>query len=247
MANILKKLKLVEISSLLLHEEHEKKRLQKMEQKIISDNYFMNPILIKVINFEKNLVLDGAHRVQALRNLNIKYIPVQVLETKEIQINTWCHLTEGNDWFYKNVLYNSDYEVSEKPLRKSLICNIYTDTKIFHIYCNNAYFLNSWKKLVSLFNEGHVVRLPNLDNLSLKDGEIVVEYPELSCAEIENIVLQEQTLPSGISRVQPCERILNLKVPLELLRNHEDDKWVNFLDDIKYRLRYYSEPVYILD
>ncbi|MGG1343635.1 ParB N-terminal domain-containing protein [Bacillus toyonensis] len=249
MYNKINTLKLIPISSILLHEEHETIRLQRIQEKIIADDFITNPILTTAISPNQYLVLDGAHRAESLRKLNFQYIPVQVFDTNEFQINMWCHLIKDNHGILNSLLENPAYIVTHKPSKTNLpfVAKIRTLEKVYYVFCNTSDFHKTWKDFVSYYNSGDVIRIPDFDSITLNHNDILIEFPGIALKQIESIVNTGQVLPSGVTRILVKDRILNIKIPLKLLKNYNEIEWSKFLNKIQNKLRYYPESVYILE
>jgi hypothetical protein len=105
---------------------------------------------------------------------------------------------------------------------------------------------------------GHVERALNSDLRQLggqfSDLAAVVRFPQFTPAQILALAAQGRTLPAGITRFVIPGRILRLNAPLDWLSSAEPlaakQAW---LDDLlrerlaQRRVRYYEEPVLLLD
>jgi len=85
------KITLVESSSLHIHEEIIPEILERLIEKIKSDNVWTDPIIVD----EKTMVvLDGMHRVAAAERLGFKYIPVCLVDYDDpsIEVYAWSRV-----------------------------------------------------------------------------------------------------------------------------------------------------------
>src|SRR5581483_3330233 len=76
-------LSIVSLDDVLLHEEIEHKRVDKLIERLRADRVLKNPpIVTKVENGDttRYIVLDGASRSTALRELNVPDILVQIVD-----------------------------------------------------------------------------------------------------------------------------------------------------------------------
>jgi len=80
---------LVETDSLLLHEETIPEMLEDLVQRIEEDGVLMAPV---VVDKETTVVLDGMHRVEALRILGCRFTCACLVDYKspEIKVMRWC-------------------------------------------------------------------------------------------------------------------------------------------------------------
>jgi len=79
---------LAELNKLLQHEEADPEHLKELTQEIASDKILKHPI---VVDEKTNVILDGEHRFNALKNLGCKRIPVIYVnyESPNIEVQTW--------------------------------------------------------------------------------------------------------------------------------------------------------------
>lgn len=79
---------IVEIDMLKEHEEIDKERLKRLKNEIISDNMLKKSI---AVDKNTNVILDGHHRLRALKELFYKRIPVVFVDYQlpEIQVQAW--------------------------------------------------------------------------------------------------------------------------------------------------------------
>lgn len=67
-----RRITLVEINKLLSHEEISISRVKKIQKDILERGFLVNPV---VVDGKTLTVLDGHHRVQALRSIGVKFVP----------------------------------------------------------------------------------------------------------------------------------------------------------------------------
>jgi len=87
---------LIEINALLLHEEIIPELLEHLSWSIKKDGCLNHPI---IVDAESLLVLDGVHRVEALKRLRCKCIPACLVDYKSpsIQVFNWYRVIGGVD------------------------------------------------------------------------------------------------------------------------------------------------------
>ena len=74
---------LIDIKKLKSHEETNKKHLQGLIIKIKQDGFLKNPVVVEDINF---IILDGHHRVAALKQMGVDKIPAFLVDYKSNKI-----------------------------------------------------------------------------------------------------------------------------------------------------------------
>lgn len=85
-------LKLVRVFSLIPHEMTNEKRFQKLFNKI-RKNEFIKPI---VVDINSLVILDGHHRVKAIKTLGYKNIPVYLVNYKNRSIKVFSRRKNYN-------------------------------------------------------------------------------------------------------------------------------------------------------
>jgi len=85
---------IVDIDALLLHEETIPELLQQLMASIEKDECLNHPI---IADSESLLVLDGVHRVAALRNLKCKWVPACLIDYRNpaVQVFNWYRTIRG--------------------------------------------------------------------------------------------------------------------------------------------------------
>lgn len=85
---MIRELKIMKIELLREHEEVDEKRLEKLTKEIVKDGVIKKPIVADKTTLT---VLDGHHRLQALKRLGLNKIPVVLVEydTPEIVVQKW--------------------------------------------------------------------------------------------------------------------------------------------------------------
>ncbi|KTC88175.1 ParB N-terminal domain-containing protein [Legionella drozanskii] len=69
---MLSSLCLIPACNITIHEAHEEFSLEKIKSAILSEGYLRHPILVTKMNDGRYLVIDGAHRFQALCSIVLK-------------------------------------------------------------------------------------------------------------------------------------------------------------------------------
>lgn len=70
-------MEMIPITGLVAHERVSKKRVHELIRLIRKDNLLRQPILV---SRDRNVVLDGHHRLEAMKQLNARYIPAYVID-----------------------------------------------------------------------------------------------------------------------------------------------------------------------
>ena len=247
-------LRLVELERLILHEAHDGGRLASLRGRIAAEREQRNPVIVSSQG-DCCLVLDGAHRVSALRELGCRFVLVQFVEPPE-RAESWAHVLEELN--VAELLGIEGIEVSELPECAPLAEVEIAGGERFSVRSRGGEGLLAevralWA-LQSLYPEGVVVRRVEPDGLPAPaEGESVIRYRPFAADELVEIVRSGAVLPAGITRFRVRERVLGVRYPLEGLqdgdasrRNAELRAFVKRLWE-ENRIRYYEEPVVLFE
>ena len=86
---------LLETEKLILHEETIPESLERLRNNIKSDKIIKAPVIVDANSL---VILDGMHRVTALKSLGCRFIPVCFVDynNKEIKLDRWCRTFIGS-------------------------------------------------------------------------------------------------------------------------------------------------------
>jgi hypothetical protein len=249
----LEDLLLVDLGCLILHEAHDEDRLARLRGRIEAEGDQRNPVIVSP-HEDRYLVLDGAHRVRALRELGSRFVLVQAVEPPE-KAEGWGHLVNGVGRAELEDI--EGIEVADSPVN--------TPLAEVEIAGGGTIFLSTTREglqgrvralweLQSYYPEGVVVRRVEPDGTArLSDGEVLIRYYPFTPRELAEIVDSGTVLPAGITRFRVRERVLGVRYPLDRMmegepraRNAElrafiESRWE------ENRVRYYGEPVVLFE
>src|SRR3954465_1213574 len=100
-SGVIPDLRIVPITFLVPHEEHDAQRAEPLIRRIREAGTWLNPPVVAPMDERRFVILDGANRHYALGALGYDYILVQVVdyESDEVQLGTWHHIVSGVSWF----------------------------------------------------------------------------------------------------------------------------------------------------
>jgi L-serine kinase (ATP) / ParB family transcriptional regulator, heme-responsive regulator len=246
-------LRLVGVEDLILHEAHDKGRLLRLRARMEEEEEQRNPVIISSQG-DCCLVLDGAHRVRALQELGSSLALVQVVEPPE-KAESWAHLIDAFD--LPKLRKIEEVEFSEGPEERPL-AEVETSG-------GERVFLRSRERglsaevralwaLQALYPEGVVVRRVDPNGpVKLAEGEAMIRYRPFTPGELVEVVRSGTVLPAGITRFRVQERVLNVRYPLEKMRNGDaptrNAELRAFVRKLwnENRIRYYQEPVVLFE
>jgi hypothetical protein len=249
----LEDLHLVRVEDLILHEAHDKDRLLRLRARIETEEEQRNPVIVSSQG-DCCLVLDGAHRVRALQELGCRLALAQFVEPPE-KAESWAHLLHGVGLdAFEGV---EEIQVTDQPGDASLAEVETPDGEKVYLRSREeglpAEVRSLWA-VQALYPEGVVVRRVEPEGpIKVAEGEAMIRYRSFSPRELVEIVRCGAVLPAGITRFRVRERVLNVRYPLEKLRNGDaptrNAELRAFVEKFwnENRIRYYREPVVLFE
>ncbi|MFJ7184009.1 ParB N-terminal domain-containing protein [Lysinibacillus xylanilyticus] len=239
----------VECENLLLHEEVENYRLNKIVSLIVKDEVLKNAIITIQLPNKKYLIIDGAHRFSALKKIGCKWIPIQVFEPRDVTLMTWRHVVKVNEW-YQNIDMNL-FEISNsKLIGTEFRVTDFTDKTLAmpNDGMDLISYMKQWKSIVELYSSSvSVKRYSDEESILLDYDEVVIDFPKITIEEILIARKKNFLFFPGFTRFSIPGRLLNVNVPLSLLltKYFDYERWEEIAS--KKELRYYAEPTYFFE
>ncbi|TCP55764.1 hypothetical protein EV586_103418 [Tumebacillus sp. BK434] len=275
MYDAISQLKVVDIDQLCLHETHECVRLDKTCQAILVEGVLRNPPLAAKMKDGRYLILDGAHRTCSLQKLGCLRSVVQVVHDDYFQLESWHHIVPTGAWV-DQLLEDPLLRIECAPLQiaapaapaASLASGsaafsavqpvatlvVATGTEHFIYPATDvddpSARLNAWHQIVTSYCRDHSVQRIAAGEVAVPShGQVLLRYPATTVEELDALVTANQVMPAGVTRCIVQGRLLNLRVPLDLLTapDFQADVWAGLCDRWKQSLRLYSEAVYLCE
>jgi hypothetical protein len=266
----------------LLHEDPDPERVERLVQAFRRDGVLRNPAVVTSVSAggpngsplgsDQVVVLDGANRVSALREMGTHHIVAQVVDYQapEICVSTWTHyvVEEGGPLRERvaarlgiGIVAVSGPEEAERRLRRGDGLAALLDaagTSVIGPGMDSVVNARSLGGLVGLYaGQSQIYRIDSwdLDGLRREYGRgTVVMFPPLGKGDILKLATGGARLPAGITRHLIPGRVLRLNVPLAWLRGPESAAVVQSrLDEAvaarwrAHGVRYYAEATYLFD
>ena len=276
MKNEIPEIRIVPIEKLMLHEMEEPKRARRLEERIVSDGFLKNPVIVgRVTNDDsKFLLLDGVNRVSALKTLGFKDITVQIVDyfDQNVRVHAWCHLINDFDPQYllekikeiENVDLEKTNRKSARTLlkQKKIVCYLFFQNKgIFIVKSKNDLKTRAAKlaDVVNIYSNSSIVHRTSEAEAAFllrkqKTATAVLTIPVYEKKDVLNLALNEVRLPSGVTRHILPSRALNLYVDLALLRCdmplQDKNKLIQEMVNqrmVNGKTRFYRESVFVFD
>lgn len=265
------------VADLLIHEWHDDQRTLPLMRRIQASGVLRNPPVVAPLEdgSGRYMVLDGANRVTALRQMGYPHALVQVVQPDDpgLNLHCWNHVV----W---ELAPNRFLEALQALDGLELTPGVPVDTTpslendcglaLVLLPDGQSYAVCSPEKDLKL----RVDRLnalvcsyqqcARLDRTNQRDVRQMAEiYPSLSglvvfppfdIHDLLRLVGESYRLPAGITRFMIAPRALHLNYPLEALaadrpldeKNQALHRWLQ--DRLAHKgVRYYAEPTYLFD
>lgn len=229
-------LAILDVSALYLHEETIPELLEHLTLAIKSDRVVKHPI---VVDGKSHVVLDGVHRVVALRNLRINRVPACLVdyENPNIKICSWYRtLTGASPEKILALISKSDIATTRvEDFDEDLIGvspNVAAIRFINQTFLIRAKFGNVREAYdiigrieQSIKGSGLKVRYETerdaIEDLQKRRVDAVLCTPRLNKSEIVKAALSGEVFASKATRHIIPARVMNVNVPLALLRDQK--------------------------
>lgn len=264
-------LQVVPLDKVFPHEQIDQRRVEKLMRRFEVEGKLSNPPVVAQAG-DRYVVLDGATRTAALKELGYPHVIVQVAQAKDqLGLRTWLHairqtkpaqllkLLQGLAEVL--LIETSKDKVLDEMVERGGLCYLQTvDGKVFVIQRAPAVGrLDALNKLTESYMGAYrITRTLNSDIISLHhefpDLTALVVFPEYTVEQVLQIAQAGHMLPAGITRFIIPGRVLRLNAELRHLKSDqplsEKNKWLHqlLMDKLsENKIRYYQEPVYLLD
>ncbi|MEO0159537.1 MAG: ParB/RepB/Spo0J family partition protein [candidate division WOR-3 bacterium] len=234
---ILNEIEFLSPEIIIPHEEPSLIKLNKLISKIENDGFINHPILCTKLK-DKIIILDGTHRFYALKHLNVKFIPIQLVryDKRKVKLSSWCWQFKIDDKFL-NIIRNFDGNFIRELRRPRNYEILIKSNESFILKFKNRMEFLKFLGTLNNFDYERVLREQLIEG---------IVFPTLNHKFFLFLANNGYRIPSGITRFKVQHRILFLKVPLNVLNNH--DKILEFKNQIQNRkYRVYEESVVIFE
>jgi hypothetical protein len=262
-------LRLIKFDEVLLHEECEDNRYKKLIERFVSEKVLYNPLIVGRYK-DRFILIDGANRFEALRQMGCRAILAQLVNYKssKVRLRSWYHfvyemtMAELKEYLDKTGLTYKKWSVKKgiDKLNQAGVISKSGESICIKFSKDLAEMLKSLCALNKFYeSEYSYIRIDsdtnirNVDDLSPEDGLLFV-YPNFTKEHIVKISKLPQKLPAGITRHLIPNRVLHIKLLIDTLitdqnlehRNNELEKFIQYKIDTK-KVRLYKEPILVFD
>ncbi|MBD3161592.1 MAG: hypothetical protein GF346_05135 [Candidatus Eisenbacteria bacterium] len=243
----LPRLRIVPIPQIRLHEETEPARLRRVAARLEREGMLQHPPIVSgAPRGRTHLLLDGAHRTLALRELALRYVLVQVVDYADrlIELQRWHHLIEiaEPDRFLERVarlpgvrLVRHRASAGSSPFfsRRGQIAQLILRDRSSLLLLPEKDLdrdEREWldlaapvlRSLVGLYKQHGFVDRISYDEFDWVESNYprftaLVVFPQFSKQEIRRVARSKEKLPAGITRHLIPKRALRFDLPLWIL------------------------------
>ena len=273
----LPELRIVPSDSLQPHEHTDPARIKPLMAALEREGMLRNPPIVLPLGGEggRYLVLDGANRTTALREMKIPFALVQVVHfgSETLKLHTWNRALLGVDPGQVFESLSASLEVSPLPRERQarleamsqgerLAYLSFLDGTAWGLGKERERLMTRVDKLHKLLDE--VGRLGRSERSSEIEAEILIPvYPDLAALlsfpafTVEEVIDAASTdlcLPAGLTRFIISPRALRVNYPLKDLASRGTlaqkqvmlDRWVQVCMQER-RVRFYAESTFLFD
>ena len=270
-------LRILPVDHLVPHELADEQRSSPLIESLQRDGILKNPPVVADLDTEAGtfLVLDGANRVTAFRQLGYPHILAQVTpyEHPFVQLHTWYHVVSEvtASQIESHIRGVTDLEVDEANIlharaelarRAILTYCMFADGRVITL-AGGGMDLRRRTELLHTIVEAYIhtgrLERTNTDQLT----ELEATYPTMTAAfifpqyelvEVMDVTQSGFNLPPGLTRHIVHGRALRLNYPLSAMtsakslaeKNHQLAEWVQQRFSQR-RVRFYQEATFLFD
>jgi len=264
-------LRVVPLARVFAHEHTDPQRVANLAARLEAEGALGNPPIV-VETDERYMVLDGATRVAALKQLGVPHVVVQATSVEDgLRLSTWYHAVRGApvDQLLEALSGLADVSLSpstpedapDAMFEYGGLCFMHTvRDEVFLVEpapgANRLDALNAFTN--RYIGMAHVARTLDSDLIKLQheypDLSALVVFPEYTVPQVVQAAQTGRRFSAGITRFIVPGRVLRLGVPLDKLNEDASlgakNRWLHELLLEKQRrgaIRHYAETVTLLD
>lgn len=270
----LPEMQIVDTESMQPHEEIDEGRSHRLIRALQTQGFLKNPPAVWRVegDVERYVVLDGANRTMAVRNMGFPHMLVQIAN-EGVEVRNWNHILSGGDLtpMIENARRISRVEVRETDEFRAAAALAREESIAYIVMPNGVTWelvsdaegiiekLTSLKSFVRLY-EGKFRRerttTDTLDGLTnfFPDMNCLIVFPQFSVSEVVEVASRGHMFPSGLTRFLISPRALRVNFPLAMLadRSPVEEKRKALEDWIRQRVeqrrvRFYAESTFDFD
>lgn len=268
-------LRMLPADRLWLHETSDERRVARLCQRLLDDGRLKNPPVVAPLpETEAYLVLDGANRVSAIRQLGFPHIVAQVVSYDDpgVELSTWYHVVAGlpEAEFLRSLEAIPHLHLAPMTQHEArqllaigdaaayVVCRagVYAVVNTARAAGSDIHMLN---QVVGAYKgRANIYRASNDDfnkqAPTYPDITALVIFPTYRPSDLIALVRRGEVVPSGVTRHLIPERALRINIPLSILAADQPlaeketwlQRWWRERLDAN-AIRYYAESTFLFD
>lgn len=270
-------LRVIDLDSLILHEQPDEERWKPLETRIRSDGVLKHPpIAARDHGSATHILLDGVNRVEAITRLGARRLLVQEvgLEDDTLVLSTWHHVVEGLAGEAVVERIGAGARISKVEGRFTAAGDfvpafdrdtecllVLRDRSVYAIHTTDDLRrrLEIVTGVVEVIHEAgnrDRVSYTNMSDLAkhYRDFSALVCYKAFTKDEVLTLSLEGRKFPSGVTRFSIPKRALYFDLPFSFLEGEGSAETKQAeLDEMisekirNKKIRFYVEPTFIFD
>ncbi|MEM8863584.1 MAG: NAD(P)-dependent oxidoreductase, partial [Chloroflexota bacterium] len=241
-------LAVVPMDKIMPHESIDQKRVDRLKARLEEMGRLANPPIVTPLE-DRYMVLDGATRTAAMKQLGFPHAVVQITtEEQGLDLHTWYHVIQNIGTNELKTLLDDLPDISLEPVDADQAADRmfeYGALCYMHFGNGNAYLvqpavgvnrLDALNLLTESYIEAaYVDRTLESDLARLKseyaDLTALVVFPEYTVGQVMQVTLSGRYFPAGITRFIIPGRILRINADLDILKTDsmsltEKNRWL---------------------
>lgn len=218
----------VPIDLLISHEDIDQNHLTKILSSISINKILMKPIIVEKNKF---IVIDGHHRLNALKILGIKIVPVYLAEygVDIVDVGGWMYVGrdvgEDYDIGWRNVVkFVEELESMSKKGDGKLVARIRGTTVSVNIDRVDVYI--AFKQLYKFFDFVYKLKKIPSDIDKCFSSDLCIFLPRLKPEDVYRIVAKNKILPPRTTFHKTYLKHLYAVYPLKFLQKLGEKQWI---------------------
>lgn len=270
------KLQILPVDQLVLHEKHDEQRTRPLIERMHTSGVQINPVIVAALKGNGGyVVLDGANRTTAIREMGIPHILAQVVDadSPSLELHTWNHaLWETNTTtVLDSIRALPDVHWIPTELQPALakLANQQAAAFMHTVGGEKLLAIPTSPNLTGLLDALNVIfeaynccaRFDRVRAIDLRDVEGLQEnvaaltvYPPFQVYQVLGLALKGHLFPAGITRFTVAPRALRVNYAITglIANNPLEEKNARLTKWIQERMgtrgvRFYAEPTVLFD
>jgi len=261
--------------ALVLHEEVDGRRVEPLVERLRSEGVLKNPPVAVPVESSagcepaRYVILDGANRTTALWRLGVPHHLVQVVNYRDVELDTWGHLVTGiaHEVFTQSMAkaglqldLTTRQGARERLARREIAASIARPDGDVFALTGPTPETQALHRLTAVYNGQSIIHRVTTDELAdllpyHDKVAALIRFPRYTPDEILHLASNGDKLPTGITRHVIPGRALRVNLPLSVLvdggrTTEQKNEWLRAWVTHKLarrELRYYQESTFLFD